>query len=110
MADERTVATASVVYEIVMHAKRMKGTNASGKPYNFLAFSGTDKSGHKSQFKFKSDCNDAPKDEGEWLVRVDKRFINKDKRTRFNEYWIAQVVSVEPYVPQFIENTEDLPF
>lgn len=107
MAEE----TKAVVYDIVIHAKRMKGTSSkSGKAYNFLTFEGFDVHQHKCQFKFKSDCNDVPRDEGDYLIRVDKRFINRDKRTRFNEYWIAQLVSVEPYVPQFAENTEDLPF
>ena len=103
--------SANVIYDIVIHAKRMKGTSSkSGKSYNFLTFEGYDTHSHRCQFKFKSDCNDVPKEEGEYLIRVDKRYINKDKRTRFDEYWIAKLVSVEPYAPQFTENTEDLPF
>lgn len=103
---------ANTVYEIVMHAKRIKGEK-DGRKYDFLSYEGADKDGHKCKFKFTKEAvaqGVLPKEAGEYLFKIDKRYINKDHKTRFNEYWIKTILSVEEYVPRFTENTEDLPF
>lgn len=100
----------ATIYEIVMHAKRVKGEK-NGRKYDFTTYEGKDTKGHKCQFKFVKELkNDVPDEAGEYLFKIDKRYINRDKRTQFNEYWVRQIVSVEPYVPHFDDNTEDLPF
>lgn len=113
MAENKEQVANNTVYEIVMHARRIKGENEQGKKYDFLAYEATDTNGCKAKFKFTKDVAQSgilPKEQGEYLFKIDKRFINKDHKTRFNEYWVRAVASVEPYVPSFADNTEDLPF
>lgn len=109
--NNQQVATPTV-YEIVMHAKRIKGEK-DGRKYDFMSYEATDTKGQKAKFKFVKELAESgilPKEAGEYLFKIDKRYINRDKKTRFNEYWVREVVSVEPYVPHFDDNVEDLPF
>ena len=111
MESNQSVSTPEqATYEIIIHAKRIKGENAAGKKYDFLSFEGYDKDGHKCSFKFTKDVKNKPDEAGEYVIVVLKTQINRDKRVRYNEYWIRAVESIKPYVPQFSDNVEDLPF
>lgn len=96
-------------YNIVVAAKRIEGVKTDGTEYSFLTFKGYEKSGKKADFLFTKDCNDTPTEEGEYIIVVNKKYINKDKLSRYNRYWIKQLVSCEPY-DGFVENNEDLDF
>ena len=97
-----------VEYKIRVEAKRIKGER-DGKKYDFLSFEGFDKNGRKCRFKFTKDCNDVPEEEGEYIMTVDRAYINKDKQSRFNNYWVKEVISFEEY-DGFTPNEDDLPF
>ena len=97
-------------YELVIHAKRIKGESADGRKYDFLSYEGYDKEGHKCKFKFTKDVKNLPSEAGEYVFVILKTKINRDKKVRFNEYWIRQVESIAPYAPHFEDNVEDLPF
>lgn len=96
-------------YNIVISARRIKGTKQNGEDYDFLTFKGYEKSGKKCDFLFTKDCNDVPEEEGEYIIVVNKRYINKDKLSRYNRYWIKQLVSCDVY-DGYYENEEDLDF
>ena len=96
-------------YNIIISGKRIKGTRANGEEYDFISFIGYEKSGKKASFNFTRDCNDVPEEEGEYIITVKKKYINKDKNVRFNRYWIKELESVVPY-DGYIENEEDLDF
>ena len=106
---ENTKRVATENYEIVIRAKRIKGENASRK-FDFLAYEGYDKDGHKCKFKFTQAVKNLPTEAGEYVFVIPKNAINKDKRVRWNEYWVRDVISCEAYVPHFDETVEDLPF
>lgn len=96
-------------YNIIVAAKTISGVKADGTEYNFLAFTGYEKDGKKASFLFTKDCNDVPQEEGEYIIVVNKKYINKDKLSRYNRYWIKQIVSCDIY-DGFVENQEDLNF
>ena len=97
------------VYEIIIKGKRITGTKSDGNEYDFIAFTGYEKTGKKASFNFTKDCNDVPEEEGEYKVTVKKKYINKDKNVIFNRYWIKEIENIEPY-DGFTINEEDLPF
>jgi len=103
-------ALATDVYEINITAKRIKGERPDGSKYDFLAWTGYDKHGHKCKMKFTRDVKNLPQDAGEYVMIVSKGAINRDNSTRYLEYWVRDVVEFKPYEPHFDENTEDLPF
>ena len=96
-------------YTIQMEAKRVKGEKSNGEKYNFLAFEGFDKKGNKCTFKFTDKCKIKPEEEGDYIVKVKLKDINKDKLSRYNIYWIRESISVEEYDGNY-ENDEELPF
>ena len=100
----------TTVYEIVVTAKRIQGETADGRKYDFLTWTGYDKDGRKCKFKMVNGIQGLPKNAGEYVLKVYKEFINRDKKTRFNEYWVREIISCEPYEPHFEANVEDLPF
>lgn len=99
----------NIEYNIIIAAKRIEGVKADGTEYSFLTFKGYEKSGKRADFMFTKDCNNVPTEEGEYIIVVDKKYINKDKASRYNRYWIKQLISCEEY-DGFIENEEDLDF
>lgn len=96
-------------YDIIVAAKRIEGTKENGEHYSFLTFKGYEKSGKRADFLFTKDCNDVPTEEGEYIITVNKKYINKDKMSRYNRYWIKRLESCVEY-DGFIENNEDLDF
>lgn len=96
-------------YNIVIAAKRIEGIKTDGTEYSFLTFKGFEKSGKRADFLFTKDCNDVPTEEGEYIIVVNKKYINKDKLSRYNRYWIKQLVSCDVY-DGYYENSEDLDF
>lgn len=106
MTHENAVAT----YEIIIRARRIKGESANGKKYDFLSFEGYDTNGQKCKFKFTNAVKNLPVEAGEYTFIIPKAAINKDKKVRWNEYWVREVQSCDPYVPHFDDNVEELPF
>lgn len=94
--------------KIIMEVKRIKGEK-NGNKYDFLAYNGYDKNNRKCKFKFTKACKGQPDDEGLFEVTVDSKMINKDKGSRFNDYWIKAVESYTKY-DGFQSKPEDLPF
>ena len=108
MENTNTVGTTNgaKLYEIVMEVKRITGEK-DGKKYDFLAYSGYDNHNRKCKFKFTKACKGQPDEEGLFTVMIDSKMINKDKQSRFNDYWIKAVESFKKY-DGF--NKEELPF
>lgn len=98
----------ATIYDITMEVARIKGEK-DGKKYDFLAYSGYDKHGKKCKFKFTKDCQGQPVNEGIYVCKIDKTMINKDKSSRYNDYWVRKVESYTDY-DGFKGNDEDLPF
>lgn len=105
MPEQANVAT----YEIVIRAKRISGEK-DGKKYNFFSYEAFDTTGKKCKIKFTKEVTNQPKEDGEFTIIVPKSAMNRDKKVRWNEYWVRQIVDCKPYVPHFDENVEDLPF
>ncbi len=80
-------------YKLEIEAKRIEGEK-NGKKYDFLAYSGFTVDGKKF---------------GIYKCTVDSNKIWKDKQTKFNEYWIAELKTCEVFEFTPKEN-DDLPF
>lgn len=95
-------------YTIQVDVKRIKGEK-DGKKYDFLTYTAYDKRGKKSKLKFTKDASNVPNEEGCFTLTIDKTKINRDKSTKYNEYWVKDVVKYEIY-DGFNTKDEDLPF
>ena len=95
-------------YNIQVDVKRVKGEK-DGKKYDFLSYTAYDKRGKKSKLKFTKDAKNVPQDEGSYTLTIEKSKINRDKSTKYNEYWVKDVVKFEIY-DGFNTKDEDLPF
>ena len=80
---------------IQVTVKRIKGTNDSGKSYDFFEFSGATKAGLKCKFKFTKACKSKlPDKAGVYDMRVNLEDISRDCNTIFNEYWVRDVIEI----------------
>lgn len=95
-------------YLIQCDVKRIKGEK-DGKKYDFFSYTAYDKRGKKSKLKFTKDAKNVPAEEGCFTLTIDKTKINRDKSTKFNEYWVKDVIKFEVY-DGFTQDEEDLPF
>ena len=95
-------------YEIVMDCKRIKGEK-EGKKYDFLAYYGYDSKGRRCNFKLTKACSVKPEAEGKYIVIVEKCDINKDKKSRYNDYWIRSICKFKEYDPDNNNNFGGLP-
>lgn len=109
--ENKNVNQENVTYEILMEVKRIKGEK-NGKKYDFLTYEGYDKTGKKCRFIFTRDCKegvDYPDSEGEFIVYVDKKDINRDKSSKYARYYIKATKNYEVFSGSY-DNDEDLPF
>lgn len=83
---------------IIVTAKRIKGTNPSGKSYDFLEFSGATKAGLKCKFKFTKACkNKLPDNDGVYDMTVNDTDIARDERIVYPEYWVRDIIAMQPH-------------
>lgn len=96
---------------IRVNVARLKGkSKATGKDYDFLAYEGITANGKKVEIKFTRACKDIPTEVGSYIVEAPSSQISKDKNSIYERYWIREVASVQPYVKEVKDETEDLPF
>lgn len=95
-------------YLIQCDVTRIKGEK-DGKKFDFLTYTAYDKRGKKSKLKFTKDANNVPQEEGCYTLTIDKSKINRDKTTKYNEYWVKDVIKYEIY-DGFAQEDEELPF
>lgn len=111
MATEKensSVDTGTKIYKIQVDVKRIKGEK-EGKKYDFLTYTAYDKRGKKSKLKFTKTAQNVPADEGCFTLTILTTNINRDKSTKYNEYWVKNVESYEIY-DGFTATEDDLPF
>lgn len=112
VAKENTVAESvenATKYFIECEVTRIKGETKDGKKYDFLSYTAYDKKGRKSKLKFTKDAEGMPKEEGLFTLEISPKMINRDKQTRYNEYWVKGVISYKHY-DGYAEDDEELPF
>ena len=98
------------IYTLDVTAEQIKGATPEGRKYDFIAFETTDKRGKVSKLKFRKElATMLPKEPGEYELKVDKRFISRDKMSKYPTYWVREIISFEKKVFIEVENTEDLP-
>lgn len=95
-------------YTLEIECKNIKGEK-NGKKYDFLAYSGFTVDGKKCKYKFTKACKLKPEEIGIYKCTVDSDKIWKDKQSKFNEYWIAELKTCEVFEFTPKEN-DDLPF
>jgi uncharacterized protein YxeA len=98
----------SNVYLIQCDVTRIKGEK-DGKKYDFFSYTAYDKRGKKSKIKFTKDAKNVPQEEGCYTLYIEKTQINRDKTTKYNEYWFKDVIKYEIY-DGFTQDEEELPF
>lgn len=89
---------------IQVTVKRIKGTNDSGKAYDFFEFTGATKSGLKCKFKFTKNAKNAlvkrgeyPDSEGVFDMKLNDTDISRDDRIVYPEYWVRDVIEFKPH-------------
>lgn len=98
-------------YTIDIEAKRIKGVTDDGRKYDFITYEGVNKRGELVKFKFRKELSDQiPNREGDFVLVVDKRYIARDKKSKYEVYWVRKIESFEEKIFEEVENTEDLPF
>lgn len=101
----------NVVYTLDVEVQQIKGVTDDGRKYDFLAFETYDKRGQRVKLKFRKELKDQlPTYPGNYVLKVDKRYIARDKKSKYPVYWVRQIISFEPLVFDDVDNTEDLPF
>lgn len=95
-------------YTLEIEAKRIKGEK-NGRKYDFLAYNGITKDGKICKFKFTKDCELKPEAEGVYTCVCDSDKIWKDKKTKYNEFFIKELKSCKVFEYEAPEN-DDLPF
>ena len=100
------------VKKLIVNARRLIGVSKkTNKKYDFLTYEGFDTNNRKVTFKLTKAVTNAPKTEGAYVWRVKPENISKDNTSRFNQYWIRGIESVEDYKgPESKDEYEDLPF
>lgn len=100
------------VKKLIVNARRLTGVSKkTNKKYDFLAYEGFDNHNKKVTFKITQAVNNAPKTEGVYVWMVKPENISKDKSSRFKQYWIRCIESVDVYKgPEPKDDYEDLPF
>lgn len=98
--------------KLIVNARRLTGVSKkTNKKYDFLTFEGFDTNNRKVTFKLTKAVTNAPTREGAYVWMVKPENISKDKASRFNQYWIRGIESVEDYKgPELKDDYEDLPF
>ena len=109
-ANENTSASVENAqnYKIQCDVVRVKGEK-EGKKYDFLSYTAYDKKGRKSRLKFTKTARNIPDKEGIYVLEIEPKDINRDKTTKYNEYWVRNVVSYSVY-DGFTQDDEELPF
>lgn len=102
------VDTEAKIYKIQVDVKRIKGEK-DGKKYDFLTYTAYDKRGKKSKLKFTKTAQNVPNEEGCFTLTISSTDINRDKSTKYNEYWVKNVDSYSVY-DGFTSTEDDLPF
>lgn len=98
-------------YEIIIDGERKQGKTSDGRPYDFIAWNGWDKTNKRASFRFTQKCENVPKDPGSYRFIIKKRDINLDRQRRYKTYWINTIAFVQPYsYENSREVDEDLPF
>ena len=106
-----TQSNEATLYTIDIEAKRIKGVTGDGRKYDFIAYEGLNRRGELVKFKFRKELADQiPNREGDFVLVVDKRYIARDKKSKYEVYWVRKIESFEEKVFEEVENTEDLPF
>lgn len=89
---------------IQVTVKRIKGTNDSGKAYDFFEFAGATKSGLKCKFKFTKNAKNSlvkrgeyPDSEGVFDMKLNDTDISRDERIVYPEYWVRDVIEFKPH-------------
>lgn len=99
----------NAVVEIRVDFVRLRGkSKKTGKAYDFLTARGSDNTGKRCDFKFTKEVDNLPKEEGKYIMVVDKKAINKDRSSVYNQYWIKSVVEFKPY--EVVVDDSTLPF
>ena len=107
-AQQDTSAGKENKYLIQCDVVRVKGEK-DGKKYDFLTYTAYDKRGKKSKLKFVKTASNVPQEEGCYTLTIDRTKINRDKSTKYNEYWVKDVIKCEIY-DGFTQVDDDLPF
>lgn len=98
--------------KLIVNVRRLTGVSKkTNKKYDFLTYEGFDTNNRKVTFKLTKAVTNAPKTEGVYVWMVKPENISKDKSSRFNQYWIRGIESVEDYKgPEPKDDYADLPF
>ena len=103
-----SVSNAQTNYLIQCDVVRIKGEK-DGKKYDFLSYVAYDKKGRKSKLKFTKTAKNIPSEEGIYVLEIEPSKINRDKTTKYNEYWVKDIISYKTY-DGFTQDDEELPF
>lgn len=81
-----------------------------GKPTNrFIAFKAFIKDGGRETIKFTRQCENVPKKEGQYVITVDSKEINKGSDDYGVVWWVKNIISCVPYEKPELTD-EELPF
>lgn len=98
--------------KLIVNVRRLTGVSKkTNKKYDFLTYEGYDTHNKKVTFKVIQAVKNAPTIEGTYVWMVKPENISRDKSSRFNQYWIRGIESVEDYKgPEPKDDYADLPF